>query len=115
MPIYEFRCRACANTSSFLTRSINELLEPVCSHCGSGEMRRAVSAFAYHRSLKTVHDASGPPPGPGASSMDYYKDPRNIGRHVEESFHKHGVEIPESVKDNIDSARQGNLPEGLDL
>ena len=115
MPIYEYLCRACANTSTFFTRSISESLEPACSHCGSPEMRRAVSAFAYHKSLKTVHDESGAPSGPGASSADYYKDPRNIGRHVEDAFHKHGVEMPDSVRDTIDAARQGSLPEGLDL
>ena len=115
MPIYEYRCRACGKTSTFFTRSINEPLEPVCSSCESSDMHRAVSAFAYHKSLKTIHEESGLPPDPGASSTDYYKDPRNIGRHVEEAFQKYGVEMPDTVKDSIDAARQGELPEGLDL
>ena len=115
MPIYEFRCRSCGEVSSFLTRAIGDPLEPACSHCDSGEMQRTISSFAYHRSLKTVHAESGLPPGPGTASLDYYKDPRNVGRHVEEAFEKHGVEMPQSVRDSIDSARGGELPEGLDL
>ena len=51
----------------------------------------------------------------GGSSRDYYSDPRNIGRHVEESFAKHGVDMPDSVRQSIDSARSGEAPKGLDL
>ena len=114
MPIYDYRCRACGRTSTFFTRSINEPLEPVCASCESLELQRCFSAFAYHKSLKTIHEESGRPPELGASSTDYYKDPRNIGRHVEEAFQKYGMEMPDSVKDSIDAARQGELPEGLD-
>ncbi len=115
MPIYEYRCQSCGKMSSFFTKSINDHLEPVCAHCESGDVKRAMSSFAYHKSLKTIHQESGSPPGPGGSSLDYYKDPRNVGRHVEESFQKYGMEMPESVRDNIDAAREGSLPEGLDL
>ncbi len=115
MPIYEYRCRACERKSSFFTRSINDSLEPVCPHCDSPDMRRAISSFAYHKSLKTIHEESGPPSGIGAPSLDYYKDPRNVGRRVEESFQKYGVEMPQSVRDTIDAARDGDLPAGLDL
>ncbi len=115
MPIYEYLCAACEKKSSFFTRSINVSLDPMCSHCRSTDMQRTISSFAYHKSLKTVHEESGPPRGPGVPSLDYYKDPRNVGRHVEESFRKYGVEMPLSVRDTIDAARDGRLPEGLDL
>jgi putative FmdB family regulatory protein len=115
MPIYEYRCRNCGQKSSFFTRSIKDPLDPVCSHCASMDMQRTISSFAYHKSLKTIHEQYGPTPGIGASSLDYYSDPRNVGRHIEESFEKHGVDIPQSVRDTIDSARDGELPKGLDL
>ena len=114
MPIYEYRCRACQRTSSFFTRSIGSPLEPVCQHCAGSDMERAISSFACHRSLKTMHEDYGPPPA-GAPSLDYYRDPRNVGRHVEDAFQQYGVEMPQSVRDNIDAAREGKLPEGLDL
>ena len=115
MPIYEYRCLPCGKKSSLYTRSINSTVEPRCSHCQSLDVQRAVSSFAYHKSLKTVHQEFGPPPGPGVPPLDYYADPRNVGRHVEEAFQKHGMAMPESVRESIDSARDGNLPEGLDL
>ena len=115
MPIYEYRCGSCEKKSSFFTRSISTPLQPVCSHCQSTHMQRTISPVAYHKSLKTIHEESGRPPGPGVPSLDYYKDPRNVGRNVEESFRKYGVDMPQSVRDTIDAARDGQLPEGLDL
>jgi hypothetical protein len=47
--------------------------------------------------------------------MDYYRDPRNIGRNVEESFSHHGVELPQSVRETIDAARDGQVPKGIDI
>ena len=65
------------------------------------------------KSLQSIHEQYGPPPG--TPSLDYYQDPRNVGRHVEEAFQKHGVDMPQSVRDSIDSARDGQMPKGLDL
>ena len=47
--------------------------------------------------------------------MDYYRDPRNTGRNVEESFSRHGVELPQSVRETIDAARDGQVPKGIDI
>ena len=115
MPIYEYRCRACGTKSSFFARSIGSPVEAVCTQCQSHDMRRTISSFAHHKSMATIHEQSGPPPGPGASSGDYYSDPRNIGRRVEQSFDRFGVEMPDSVRDTIDAARDGQAPPGLDL
>ena len=112
MPIYEYRCGDCGRVSSFFTRSINFPLEPACSHCRSLAMVRRMSPFATGKSVQSVHEKN--PLGSAGSSPDYYSDPRNIGRHVEERFSRYGVEIPASVRESIDAARQGELPKGLD-
>ncbi len=110
MPIYDFICDSCGRTSSFITRSIGASLEPVCRSCGSTDLHRAVSSFAYR---KAPGQSSGPTPTfPGD---DFYQDSRNIGRNVEDTFQKHGMDMPGEVRDAIDSARDGNLPKGLDL
>ena len=111
MPIYEYRCSACQGVSSFFIRSINSMLEPVCGHCQSQDMVRRMSSFAMGKTVQSVHDKN--PEGTGLPSLDYYSDPRNIGRHVEESFVRHGVDMPQSVRDSIDAARQGGAPKGL--
>ena len=33
---------------------------------------------------------------------------------MEESFSKHGVDMPDSVRQSIDDARKGKMPDGLD-
>jgi putative FmdB family regulatory protein len=111
MPIYEYRCLGCGRVSSFFTRSLNAVLEPVCSYCQSREMQRRLSSFSMGKSAQSVHQRYSSSGGP---SLDYYSDPRNIGRHVEESFQRYGMEMPSSVRDTINAAREGELPKGLD-
>ena len=103
MPIYEYRCKSCQLKSSFFVRSVKARVDAVCPECGGREMDRVISTL----SVKTAGGSSG--------EMDCYNDPSNIGRRVEESFKSFGVEVPESVRKNIEGARRGNIPEGLDL
>lgn len=111
MPVYEFMCQNCRRKSSFLIRDISSPLTPKCSFCGSTNLSRAISSFAYHKSLRTVWEESGEPTmHPGE---DYYKDPRNIGRWVEKKFQQMGEELPSQIKEEIQAAREGVLPEPL--
>jgi putative FmdB family regulatory protein len=110
MPVYEFRCQSCQRKSSFFVRSIGESLSPVCAACGSREMSRVISGFAYHKSMATIHEESGGPDRPGA---DYYKDPRNIGRWTEKKFQDLGMEMPSQIQEMIQSAREGEMPESV--
>ncbi len=111
MPIYEYRCQQCGEVSSFFVRSISSPFAANCKSCGSAEMERRMSTFAMGKTTASVHAANPV----GGSSRDYYSDPRNIGRHVEESFARHGVDMPNSVRESIDAARSGETPKGLDL
>lgn len=47
MPLYEFRCQSCEKTSSiyFPTSTASPPLH--CRHCGSQELQRLMSSFAY--------------------------------------------------------------------
>lgn len=112
MPIYEYRCRQCDGVSSFFTRAIGVSLDPSCRHCQSKDLQRRMSTFVQGKTVQGVHQRypspSGQPP------QDYYSDPRNIGRHVEESFQRYGMEVPSSVRETINAAREGDLPRGMD-
>jgi putative FmdB family regulatory protein len=112
MPIYEYRCRTCGKVSSFFTRSISASLEPSCTHCQSKDVQRRMSSFALGKTSQSVYEQYPLPSG--TPSPEYYSDPRNIGRHVEESFKRYGMEMPTSVRDTIDAAREGELPKGMD-
>ncbi len=103
MPIYEYRCADCGEKSSFFARSVFAEVEAVCERCGGKDMHRLISAVSFR-------SARG-----GAASEGYYSDSSNIGRRVEESYKKFGVDMPDSVRKTIDDARKGKMPGGLDL
>ena len=113
MPIYEYRCLTCQGVSSVLVRSTESSPELACSHCNGKDLRRTISSFAYHRSA--APRAAAPAFDAPGSSLEYYSDPSNVGRRIEESFNSHGMEMPDSVRENIDAARRGKAPEGLDI
>ena len=111
MPIYEFLCQRCHEKSSVLVRNISSPVVPTCPFCGSSEMVRVISSFAYHKSTQAVWDESGPPRN--HADKDYYKDPRNIGRWTEQRVKEMGVEMPPKVQEKIRAAREGVLPPEL--
>ena len=75
-------------------------------------MVRRMSSFAKGKAVQSAHENYSA--GSGTPPLDYYSDPRNIGRNVEESFARHSVDMPQSVRESIESARQGEAPKGLD-
>ena len=111
MPIYEFRCDSCGKASSFFTRSINAAFDPSCDHCQSKDIHRRMSSFATGRTPQSAHRQYSYSSTPG---LDNYRDPRNIGHHVEDSFKQFGIDMPKSVRNTIDAAREGDLPKGVD-
>ena len=103
MPIYEYRCASCDHKSTFFTRSVYAEVQAICQKCGSEEMQRVISMVTFRTSSS------------GSQSADYYSDPSNIGRYVEDSFSQRGVDMPESIRETINDARRGKMPDGLDL
>ena len=53
MPIYEFRCKQCGDTTSLLWRSDSRQDELNCRHCGHSELEKLISAFSVHKSLSS--------------------------------------------------------------
>lgn len=112
MPLYEYRCDACSAVAQVLTRTLSEAPHPACERCGGTSMTRLISRVARVRTAQEAWEASGTPDAPGG---DYYRDPRNIGRKVEEDFRRYGVDLPREVREKIDAARDGSAPKELDL
>ena len=111
MPIYEFLCQECNTRSSILVKNIAQSFSVKCPACGSSNLVRVMSSFAYHKSMKTIWEESGEAtmsPGP-----DYCKDPRNIGRWAEKKFSEMGLDIPPEIQQKIQAAREGEIPESL--
>jgi putative FmdB family regulatory protein len=57
MPIYEYLCRDCGRTSSFLTLGVQVSLEPKCKNCGGSNLRKLVSRVAVIRSSPAGDDS----------------------------------------------------------
>jgi len=112
VPLYEYRCDACSAVAQVLTRTLSEEPRPACKRCGGTGMTRLVSRVARVRTAPEAREASGMPDAAGG---DYYRDPRNIGRKVEEDFQRYGVDLPRDVREKIDAARDGSAPKELDL
>ena len=109
MPIYEYRCQDCGRLTSVFVRSAGATPEPSCEVCGSKRLERAPARFAYHRSEQRVLEDYGVP---GANArVEDYKDPRQIGRWVEQRFDQMGMELPSEARRMIDAAREGDFPE----
>jgi putative FmdB family regulatory protein len=111
MPIYEFLCSKCNTTSSILVKSASATFAARCSACGSGDLVRLISRCSYHKSTSTIWEESGEPRR--NARLDYYKDPRNIGRWTEKKFKEMGMDMPAQIKEEIDAAREGELPKSL--
>lgn len=107
MPIYEYQCASCRRKSSIFVRSVSSEVNPVCAHCGSTQMHRAISGFAFHRSLQSRQEAAGDARNPNESFWD---DPANVGRWTEERAAEMGVELPVEIKEMIQAAREGEKP-----
>jgi putative FmdB family regulatory protein len=107
MPIYEYKCRNCGRLTSVFVRSVSAPVDATCKACGSGELERAVSAFAYHRSEASVLADYGSEP----KRLEDYKDPRQIGRWTERKFKEMNIDMPDETRKMIDAAREGEFPD----
>ena len=111
MPIYEFFCTECKAKSSILVKNIAASFTPECPTCGSKNLVRLISSFTYHKSINSIWEESGEPQL--SPSPDYYKDPPNIGRLTEKRFKELGLDMPDQTKEQIQAAREGELPESV--
>jgi len=46
MPIYEYRCGKCGKVTEILERKLDSNENVICSHCGSDELEKLISAPA---------------------------------------------------------------------
>lgn len=45
MPIYEYACEACGRKFELFIRSVSKGSNPVCPHCSSTQVHKAISLF----------------------------------------------------------------------
>lgn len=109
MPIYEFRCDDCRRITNHFSRKPDPEATAACEHCGSDSTQRLVSSFARTYSRADILERYGDP-GVDGDKADL-RDPRQIGSWVEKKFDEYGVDMPESAREMIDAAREGDMPD----
>ncbi|MBI49886.1 MAG: hypothetical protein CL781_00945 [Chloroflexi bacterium] len=105
MPIYEYLCNDCEAFFEIFFKSFGNTSGTKCPGCSSESVERKISSvsFKIDSSLNM------------SNSDSYYSDRSNIGKHVESSFAKNGLEMPETVRKTIENARSGKMPDNLDI
>lgn len=110
MPIYEYRCNQCRRKSTIFVPSISTVFEPVCSHCGSSDVRRLISSFAFLRSeedrLEQLADPSN------FADLDE-NDPRSVARWARRFGKALGEDLGPEFDEMVDRLEAGEVPEEL--
>lgn len=104
MPIYEYRCKSCGAKTSRLVLNLSRQTEVECHACGSQDLTRLFSTFAYHRSES---DRLSEADTGRASGDEYYKDSRNVGLWAKKRVRELGAdaETQRQVDQVVDKAR----------
>lgn len=108
MPIYEYRCANCAKLESLFLRSFGETASPVCSRCGSTELRKLVSRFYSPRSEEARLDALA---DPSAFAGVDENDPRSIARWARRLAAETGEDLGDDFREMVDMMEAGQMPD----
>ncbi len=60
MPVYEYACMDCKKVVSLLVKRVTDDFQPACPECGSADVHRLISSFAFHLSMRSKLDQLDP-------------------------------------------------------
>ncbi len=108
MPIYEFRCNACRRTISVFQRSMRTTVAPRCAHCGSEDLTRLVSKFAFHRSSSSLDDGLDDDALLGDVDEN---DPKSVARWARRMSDELGEDLGPEFDEMVDRMEAGEMPD----
>lgn len=111
MPIYEYRCNECGKEFSLLILSSRESAGVECTSCGSVDVSRLMSRFAFHQTESSrvgALDTSKP------RDESFYKDSRNVGLWAKKRAEELGADLGESFEETVEKARTGKFMEDFE-
>ena len=112
MPIYEYQCNQCQRMMSFLVLKFSEADTLQCKNCGSDDLNRLLSRFAYHRS---EGDRLAEFSTSKSQGDEFYKDSRNVGLWAKKRAQQLGADLGPEFDEVVDKARSGKILEDYDL
>lgn len=117
MPIYEYRCADCHKKTTIVTLSVNEAVDPVCSHCGGRALTKLVSRVAVRKSEESRLESLADPSS--LAGLDE-NDPKSVARWMKKMGREMGEDAGEDFDGEVDkameeAAREKDAGEGEDL
>lgn len=111
MPIYEYECKDCGRAFSLLVLKSAEAANVQCNACGSPNISKLMSKFAFHQTEASRIDAleTGRP-----RDDSFYRDNRNIGLWAKKRAREMGVDLGQSFEETVDKARTGKFMEDFE-
>lgn len=112
MPVYVFRCLDCKRTVQ-LMYSFSEYAEasPVCTHCGSENLRRRIGRVAVAKSedarMDSLMDESA------LAGLDE-EDPQALGRFMRKMSQEMGEDLGDEFGEVVDRLEKGQSPEEIE-
>jgi len=113
MPIYDYRCNQCGRRVSVLWRTWAEIetKSPVCSRCGSHDLKRLVTRVAVLHSedshLENLAD-------PSAFGDVDENDPKSLARMMRTMSRETGEDLGPEFGEVVDRLEAGQKPEDIE-
>jgi len=113
MPIYDYRCTQCGRRVSILWRTWAEIdtKSPVCSRCGSHDLKRLVTRVAVLHSedshLENLAD-------PSAFGDFDENDPKSLARMMRTMSRETGEDLGPEFGEVVDRLEAGQKPEDIE-
>ena len=113
MPIYEYTCHGCRKTVSVFQRSVTATTAARCPECGSEDLARLISKFAFHRSMPDFDDG---PDFDDEAFMDGVdeNDPQSVARWARQMADRMGGDMPADFDDQLARMEAGGFPDDDD-
>ncbi len=110
MPIYEFACHGCRKKVSVFQRSVSTATAARCPECGSEDLHRLVSKFAFHRSMPDFDDGPDFDEDAFMDGVDE-NDPRSVARWARKMGERMGEDLPPDFDQELARMEAGEMPD----
>ena len=102
MPIYEYLCYGCEIQFQSLIMGREEEKKLLCPNCGSRNLKRLISRFAYHVSESDRLANFNPR---SRQDDNFYRDTRNIGLAAKKRAQQMGVDLGSNFDEKVEKLR----------
>ena len=110
MPIYEYACRGCRKKVSVFQRSMTPTTAARCPECGSEDLARLVSKFAFHRSMPDFDLGPDLDEDAMLDGVDE-NDPRSVARWARRMGERMGEDLPPDFDAQLAQMEAGHFPD----